>query len=138
MSIKKIFPKPLKGKFINEKQYKLSAPFVYDNPPVYIKVPKGFVTDGASIPRIAWTIIGSPFTGRYRNAAVIHDYLYTVQTCSRWQADRIFYQAMRALKVSPWRRSLMHLAVRSFGWIPWGNYKRKKGVHNGKRSKSKQ
>ena len=32
---------------------------------------KGTVTDGASIPTALWPIIGSPFTGKYLNAAII-------------------------------------------------------------------
>lgn len=34
---------------------------------------RGDVTNGASIPRIGWSLIGSPFTGRYRLATAIHD-----------------------------------------------------------------
>src|ERR1035441_4686270 len=37
------------------------------------KAPKGLVTDGASIPQIAWTPVGGPFEGLYRLAAVVHD-----------------------------------------------------------------
>jgi hypothetical protein len=35
--------------------------------------PKGYKTDGASIPPIFWPIIGFPFTGYYVSAAIIHD-----------------------------------------------------------------
>ena len=35
--------------------------------------PKGMTTDGASIPRALWTLIGSPYTGNYRRAALVHD-----------------------------------------------------------------
>ena len=35
-------------------------------------VPKGTKTDGASVPRFAWTLF-PPFTGKYRIAAVVHD-----------------------------------------------------------------
>jgi len=52
----------------------LLEPFSYIDPMSNEWVaPKGTVTDGASIPRIAWTIIGGPFEGIYRDAAVIHD-----------------------------------------------------------------
>src|SRR5882762_321050 len=37
------------------------------------KARKGYSTDGASIPRAFWTVVGAPFEGNYRNAAVIHD-----------------------------------------------------------------
>src|SRR4029077_19182020 len=35
--------------------------------------PAGSVVDGASIPRALWTIVGSPYTGDYRRASVVHD-----------------------------------------------------------------
>lgn len=38
-----------------------------------IEVPRGFVTDGASVPRLLWPLF--PAWGRYSRAAVIHDYL---------------------------------------------------------------
>ena len=34
---------------------------------------KGRKVDGASIPRILWTVSGSPFVGKYRRASVLHD-----------------------------------------------------------------
>ena len=64
---------------------------------------KGYSTDGASIPRAFWTVVGGPFEGRYRDAALIHD-----QFCSdpkhglrTWQqVHRMFYFAMRASGVA--------------------------------------
>ncbi|MGE0628876.1 MAG: DUF1353 domain-containing protein [Hyphomicrobiaceae bacterium] len=37
-------------------------------------VPKGAKVDGASIPRVLWSAIGSPYLGKYRRASVVHDY----------------------------------------------------------------
>ena len=42
------------------------------------EVPKGAIVDGASIPKILWSIVGSPYTGQYRKASVIHDYYCNV------------------------------------------------------------
>ncbi|RYD62768.1 MAG: DUF1353 domain-containing protein, partial [Verrucomicrobiaceae bacterium] len=39
----------------------------------YITVPKGFVTDGASVPQFLWSLF--PAWGSYSRAAVIHDLL---------------------------------------------------------------
>lgn len=55
----------------------------------------GLVFDGASIPPLAWPLVGSPFTGKARLPAVIHDTL-----CSRkdrpWpEVHRVMYEAMR-------------------------------------------
>lgn len=37
-------------------------------------VPAGFLSDGASIPRELWLVLGGPFSGPYRDAAVVHDF----------------------------------------------------------------
>lgn len=78
-----------------------------------ITVPKGFVTDFASIPWIVQRIPGFDVNGDSRFAAVVHDYLYCMQgvvsvethrvdsvgvvpaTFSRLECDEIFKQAIR-------------------------------------------
>ena len=87
-------------------------------------VPIGFITDGASIPKIFWSLVGSPFTGLYRRAALIHDYFYHTQKVTRQYADKIFLEAMKYLKVSWLKRCLMWSAVRTNGWMPWNRQKR--------------
>ena len=94
-----------------------------------LTAPAGTRTDGASIPRFFWRIIGPPMTGRYRQAAVIHDAAYTgvLQWLAsgapldydRKSADALFLQLMEALGVPWWRRCLMHTAVRWFGAKRW-------------------
>ena len=88
-----------------------------------IKVPKGFITDGASIPKIFWSIIGGPW-GKYGYAAVVHDYLYYKHIYTRRRSDQIFLEAMEVLGVSKWKRNTMYVAVRMFSWLFW-NRKRK-------------
>src|SRR5436190_23208750 len=78
-----------------------------------IVVPAGFVTDFASTPRALWSVI--PPTGRYQLVAVVHDFLYWDQGCTRQQADAIFRVAMAESKVKPVERDLMWQAVRRFG-----------------------
>ena len=92
--------------------------FYFDesNKNIGIIVPKGFVTDFASIPRIFWSII--PPTGRYTKAAVLHDFLYSIDSnygLRRKQCDLIFLKAMKILKVKKWKRIIMYLGVRLFG-----------------------
>lgn len=84
-----------------------------------IEVPEGFVYDGASIPRALWWLIGGPFTGRYRRAALLHDYLYTVRVCSREEADQVLLEAMVEDRVPKWRRWAMFQAVRLGGGAAW-------------------
>lgn len=46
--------------------------------------PKGSVVDGASIPQVLWSVVGSPYTGEYRNASVVHD-VACVKRDKPWQ-----------------------------------------------------
>jgi len=87
-------------------------------------VPAGFVTDFASTPRAIWAWL--PPTGRYMGAAVVHDYLYVVNGCTRAEADRVFLEAMQDAGVNVVRRRLMYWAVRAFGQAPWDRYRAQK------------
>jgi len=89
-----------------------------------IDVPVDFVFDGASIPQIAWSIIGHPLDQEYLAPAAVHDKLYRTQEFSRSKTDHIFKQAMRDKGVDWWKRTIMWSFCRMFGWIPWKNYKR--------------
>lgn len=82
-----------------------------------IEVPKGFVTDFASVPA-GFTALFLP-TGQYSRAAVIHDYLYWTQRCSREQADRIFLLAMIESDVPYKTRSTIYQAVKAGGESSW-------------------
>lgn len=84
-----------------------------------VNVPAGFVTDFASIPRIFWSRL--PHDGPWAPASVVHDYLYTTRTCSRFLADAIFRDGMAALGVSKLQRLVIFYAVRFFGWTHWRN-----------------
>lgn len=88
-----------------------------------IRVPAGFNTDLASIPRALHAVI--PLNGKHRKAAVVHDYLYVIQDRSRAEADNIFLEAMRTSGVRYTQRYVMYWGVRAGGWAPWG--KRKNG-----------
>ena len=81
-------------------------------------VPRGFLTDGATVPRLFWGLI--PPWGRYGQAVVLHDYLCEFLgywengqwvTITRKDADRIFDQAMVDLGVSSTLRRTMYMAV---------------------------
>ena len=92
-----------------------------------IKVPSGFISDGASVPRPFWTIF-SPFNGDYFEAALVHDFLYSKisdidhPTITRPEADEIFKEAMFNLGVGWLSRGAIYSAVRLGGWM---SYKKK-------------
>lgn len=94
----------------------LVQPFSYvDSRNISWPVPAGTRVDGASIPSAFWSIIGAPFTGKFREASVIHDY-YCKSRSRHWKAvHRVFLDGMIARGVDPLQAGLMYLAVYRFG-----------------------
>ncbi len=86
-------------------------------PPV--TVPKGFVTDLASIPQIFFSLLRPD--GEYAYPAIIHDYLYWDQPISREEADEIFKLAMQDFEVNAAVKWLIHQTVRWGGEFAWDN-----------------
>lgn len=84
----------------------------------------GFVTDGASIPRVGliWMLVGHPLQGLVLPAAIVHDGLYRIggpDGMPRAECDEIFYKLMLANGVNRVKAWAMYRAVRSFGWVTW-------------------
>lgn len=84
----------------------------------WVHVPGGFLTDGASVPRILWSAI--PPWGKYGQAVIVHDYLceYLSITIagkpvriSREYADLIFLEMLIVLDVPELERKSMYTAV---------------------------
>lgn len=82
-----------------------------------IVVPRGFVTDFATVPRIFWTFF--PKHGEYTRAAIVHDYLYWQQACTREQADELFDIVMEDSEVDSTSRFTIYAAVRVWGDDAW-------------------
>lgn len=91
-----------------------------------VVVPRGFVTDFASVPRVFWSLFRPD--GNYAYAAVLHDFLYWQQDRPKSDADAIFRAAMEDLKISDWQSTVLFQAVNNFGSSAWSsNQVRKKG-----------
>ncbi len=105
-----------------------------------ISIPAGFRYDGASVPRLLWTITSIRRDGLIRAAALVHDWIYIhagrlpegshqykvggnwVDVYGRWkrkQADLLFARLMREADYSKTKRRLAYLAVRVFGRFSW-------------------
>lgn len=110
----------------NKNKRKLVKDYVYEVNGYKITVPKGFVTDGASVPDVLKPIY-NPF-GKYFPAAIVHDYLYSEYNdtgINRTLADKIFNFIMKELKISRLTRRKFYIAVRCFGSLSW-----KKKINN--------
>jgi Protein of unknown function (DUF1353) len=91
-----------------------------------VSVPRGFVTDFASIPSVFWSILRPD--GNYAFAATIHDYLYWVQDRSRSDADLIFRHIMDDLLIKDWQSTALFRAVDLFGERAWRSNARLKAA----------
>jgi len=80
-------------------------------------VPRGFVTDLASIPPVLQSLIQQ--NGPHLLPAVIHDYLYWKQTCTRDQADQLMLLAMIENQVPQTDQTAIFGAVRAAGGFAW-------------------
>jgi len=89
-----------------------------------LTVPRGFVTDFASIPRVFWSLL--PPDGQYTYAAIIHDYLYWEQNVSKAQADRILGYVMEEFKVDAASALAISRGVQVGGGSAWAENARLK------------
>jgi hypothetical protein len=106
----------------NWKEWRLEQPLKYEVGSLgsgrVIEAPAGMVTDGASVPRIFWSLL--PTWGSYSRAAAIHDYLIGcieagvphVQAPTRLAADLIFWEATGVCETPMIFRILLFAGVR--------------------------
>ena len=111
--------KPATGK--DDGQWELLADLIYqsDVAGMTFTVPKGFVTNFASVPRIP--IIYELAGDTSSEAATVHDFLYSTHPVSRAMADAVLREASNVTAVPGWRRQIMWAGVRVFGWLYWGS-----------------
>jgi len=100
-----------------------------------IFIPKGFIFDGVSIPRIFWTIlnpIGILFLG-----AIPHDFGYKYEGLfykannifyfkkhTRKELDQIFYKINEENNKLKLITKISLYILRLFGWIAWNNHRK--------------
>ncbi|HPM74168.1 MAG TPA: DUF1353 domain-containing protein [Saccharofermentans sp.] len=108
---------------IESREYRLEEDFLYCHRlSTTILIKEGFWFDGASIPVFAWSLVGSPFTGKYTVAALLHDGIFGAELFPRKQCDIIFKEAMEDWQ-TPWiQRTIMYHAVDKFSWQMWNRH----------------
>jgi hypothetical protein len=90
----------------------LLRPFSYrDSNGMTWDVPEGFLSDGASIPEQLWVAVGGPYSGPYRDAAVIHDfYCYTKER--KWEdVHNVFLEASLNRGTPEWKAQYMYAGI---------------------------
>lgn len=96
-----------------------------DGKKYHVTIPKGYLTDGASVPHVFWNI--APPMGRYLQSTIVHDWLcecLTVQDESgddieitRADADEFLRAAMIAHKVCKLHKFLLFVGVRFYSIV---------------------
>lgn len=152
MATKKSVPNHPKAMVISDTLYSLLSDYQYEwdleiKDPTYgptlknrITIQSGFRWDGASIPKLFWSIGFKP-DGPHRAAALVHDFIYIYKGklpkgsfhsksssgqwneqfgfFSRKDSDRLFGKMMRDSGVPRLRRFIMKIVVMLLGWIYW-------------------
>ncbi len=103
----------------NGKKRMLLSDYIYENNKYKITVKKGFITDGASIPKPFWSILSSPFDGSLTYGAVIHDGLYTKMTLPRKECDKLLKEMALEKGYNKIKTIIAYYAVRLFGKSHW-------------------
>lgn len=99
--------------------YRLTDSLVFTDPNGFDwTAPAGTISDGASIPRWAWSVIGAPFSGRYAISALLHDHYCETRERTSHDTHRSFYYGMRANGVKTVKAKFMYWAV-VFGGPDW-------------------
>lgn len=83
----------------------------------FYRLPDGFRTDGASIPRFLWRLCGTPMDVPRLYAALVHDWLYAGgdPDATRADADLVYREILIALDYSRLKAYIEYYALRAFG-----------------------
>ena len=96
---------------------KLLEDFSYEDPSgKKWLAPINSVINGASIPDALWSTVGSPYTGDYRCASIVHDVACDDPRVDRKEADKMFYFACLAGGCSQGQARILYVGVRIGSW----------------------
>lgn len=88
--------------------------------------PEGYSWDGATIPRVWWSIMGHPLKQEFRLASLVHDWRceHARTGAERMVGDALFLECLEKAGLPRWRRIGMWVAVRVWSLFFW---RRKRG-----------
>jgi hypothetical protein len=88
-------------------------------------IPAGWISDGASIPRLLWPVLGSPFVGKHRAGCILHDFLYWKNVESQNYSDLCMYHKNRLDGVGWIKANLLYTGLCIGGWVAWNNHSKR-------------
>lgn len=78
-------------------------------------IPKGFKSDGASVPSFLWPIISAKIDGKTITQSIAHDYLFQ-EKLGFFKANWWYFKALKN-SLSLFKRILILIGLTFFGWI---------------------
>lgn len=99
--------------------YRLTKPLIYQHDNLILVVPAGFVTDLASTPSYVKFAVDDN-EADIRDAAVVHDWMYSEAKYPRAVADEVLFLGMRELGASWIKAKMVFWSVRLFGGSHYG------------------
>ena len=98
----------------------LTQPFIFSVDDEVFVVPRGFVTDGASVPRVMYPIC-SPVSGPFGQGEIAHDFYYSIDgpDIGRFRADQVLYSMGRLRGAWISEAQLVKSGVNLFGWMSY-------------------
>ena len=112
-------------------RYRLVEEYRYASGIYTFNIPHGFTWDGASVPRVFWSISGIRPGGRYLAGSSIHDAFYRhggqlpapwILPLGRWtrlEADILFREMMQQAGIAWMQYHRAYWAVRMFSAFAW-------------------
>lgn len=88
----------------------------------YLRLEKGYTSDGCTLKKCFWLILGCPHTPKYLPASILHDWLIehpAAISYNRNFSSRAFKQMLLQAGVGQYRAQLMYLAVEA--WQSFSN-----------------
>lgn len=122
--MKSQFLTSLDCRWLDDEHCEVLQELVYDSAilNLQIRVPAGFVTDFASVPKLP--IIYAAFGNRAHHESVIHDWLFYTAITTRKISDKVFLEAMIVRGKSAWIRNGMYWGVRLGSWKAWNDHRK--------------
>lgn len=99
--------KNVKVEFLRDGCIRLIRPFN--------EVPRGFICDGASVPRFFWRFLGHPLDNHHLKPGIRHDYGYAVGKVPRKVLDKRYRDDLKDEGLGFIKRNLEYFGVRAFG-----------------------
>lgn len=103
---------------LEDGNWRTTTPLIYHTRKGTVVVPKGFVCDLGSIPKVIAPVLGGgDRTKNMVEAGLIHDFLYSEGKYTRKTCDLIMLDTMNYYKnpEKGWQRQAIYWAVRFFG-----------------------